>query len=97
MQGTVPQAAHDECPQAEFTGIALEYGTLPPDQVIDALRADQWMQNHPDRVGAETRQRIRQPVRDVFYVDTDEWKTAVVAQGRQRAAQGLAGLGSTHA
>ena len=94
VQGTVPQAAHEECPQAEFTGMALEYGTLPSDQVIDALRADQWMHNHPDRVDAETRQRIRQRVRDVFYVDTDEWKTAVVAQGQLRASQALAGLSS---
>jgi len=92
VQGTISQAAHDECPQAEFTGMALEYGTLPPDQVIDALRADQWMQNHPDRVDTATRQRIRQRLRDVFYIDTDEWKATVVTQGRQRAQQALAGL-----
>ena len=92
VKGTVTQAVYEDCPQAEFTGVALEYGTVPPDQVIDALRADQWMQNHPARVDAATRQRIRQRLRDVFYVDTDEWKAAAVTQGRLRAQQALAGL-----
>lgn len=92
VKGTVTQAVYEDCPQAEFTGVALEYGTLPPDQVIDALRADQWMQNHPEQVDTATRQRIRRRLRDVFYVDTDEWKAAVVTQGRLRAQQALAGL-----
>jgi hypothetical protein len=26
------EAAYEECPQAEYTGIALEYGTLPMDE-----------------------------------------------------------------
>lgn len=92
VKGTITQAVYDECPGAEVTCIALEFGTLPPDQVIDALRADQWMHKHPHKADVATRQRIRQRLRDVFYVDTDEWKTAVVAQGRQRAQQALAGL-----
>ena len=92
VKGTITHAAYDECPGAEVTCIALEFGTVPPEQVIDALRADQWIQNHPERVDTATRQRIRQRLRDVFYVDTDEWKAAVAAQGVQRAEQALKGL-----
>ena len=92
VKGTLAQTAFDECPQAEFTGIGLEFGTLPPGEVIDALRADQWMHQHPHKADAATRQRIRQRLRDVFYVDTDEWKAAVLAQGGQRARQAVAGL-----
>ena len=36
-------AAYEECAQAEYTGIALEYGTLPKLDVMLALRADQWL------------------------------------------------------
>jgi hypothetical protein len=92
VKGTITNAAYDECPGAEVTCIALEFGTVPPEQVIDALRADQWMQNHPDRAEAATRKRIRQRLRDVFYVDTDEWKAAVAEQGVLRAQQALKGL-----
>ena len=92
VKGTITNAAYDECPGAEVTCIALEFGTVPPEQVIDALRADQWMQNHPDRVDTATRKRIRQRLRDVFYVDTDEWKAAVAEQGVLRAQQALKGL-----
>ena len=34
--------------QAQLTAIALEYGTVPLPDVIDALRADQWLDNHPE-------------------------------------------------
>ena len=40
-------ASEMECPRAEDTGIALEYGTLPFAEVSDALRADQWMAKYP--------------------------------------------------
>jgi hypothetical protein len=92
VKGTITHAAYDECPGAEVTCIALEFGTVPPEQVIDALRADQWMQNHPEKVDGALRQRIRQRLREVFYVDTDESKNAVMEQGTLRAAQALAGL-----
>ena len=48
LTGLMFNAAYEEAPQAEYTGIALEYGTLPQDQVMLALRADQWLENHPD-------------------------------------------------
>jgi len=91
LTGLMWLAAYEECPQAEYTGIALEYGTLPVLDVMNALRADQWLENHP-QAGAEQRQAIKRLVRDAFYTDTDAWKQAVVEQGRDAALQGLAGL-----
>jgi uncharacterized protein DUF2817 len=91
LTGLMWMAAYDECPQAEYTGIALEYGTLPVLEVTNALRADQWLENHPD-TGAEQRQAIKRLVRDAFYTDTDEWKRAIVEQAREATLQGLTGL-----
>jgi hypothetical protein len=34
-------AVYEHCPQAECTGIAMEYGTAPVRTVTDALCADQ--------------------------------------------------------
>ena len=86
-------AVYEHCPQAEYAGIAMEYGTLPIPEVIDALQADQWLENHPD-APSEQRRAIKQQVRDAFYADTDGWKLRVVEQGLEAAYQGLAGLGT---
>ncbi len=91
LTGMMFAAVYEECPQAEYTGMALEYGTLPTDQVITALRADQWLQNHPD-APAEQRQAIKQQLRDAFYTDTDPWKQQIVDQGLAASHQALNGL-----
>ena len=84
-------AAYQECPQANYTGIALEYGTLSWDDVTIALRADQWLQNHPEAPTAQ-RAAIKQQLRDAFYVDTPAWKQQIVDQGLLAARQALAGM-----
>ena len=45
--------ADEECAQAEYTGIALEYGTVPVMEVLDALRAD--VAGEPPEAGAAQR------------------------------------------
>ncbi len=92
LTGLMWLGARQECPQAEHTGIALEYGTLPIDQVIDALRADQWLENHPDAPESQ-RKQIKRQIRDAFYTDTDAWKKRVIEQGVESAYEAVAGLG----
>jgi hypothetical protein len=91
LTGLMWMSAYEECPQAEYTGIALEYGTVPVTEVLDALRADQWLENHPE-AGAAQRAAIKRQVRDAFYTDTDAWKQAILAQGLEAARQAVAGL-----
>ena len=93
LTGLMWFAAGQECSQAEYTGIAMEYGTLPFDQVMEALRADQWLENHPD-VAPALRAQIKRQIRDAFYTDTDAWKTRIVEQGVEAAHQAVAGLGT---
>jgi hypothetical protein len=91
LTGMMWRAAGEECPQAEYTGIALEFGTVPTMDVINALRADQWLENHPETDDAK-RLAIKRQVRDVFYTDTAEWKRRIVEQAREAAEQALRGL-----
>ncbi len=91
LTGLMCLSASQECAQAEYAGIALEYGTLPIEQVIDALRADQWLENHPDAPEAQ-RKQIKRQIRDAFYTDTEPWKATVVEQGLEAAHQAVAGL-----
>ncbi len=75
----------------EFTGMALEYGTLSLNEVLDAVRADNWLHHHGDLASAKGK-RLKAQIRDAFYCDKDDWKEMLVEQG-MRAQQGaLAGL-----
>ena len=91
LTGMMFNAAYEECPQAEYTGIALEYGTLPTLDVITALRADQWLENHP-QTGDAQRRAIKRQVHDAFYTDTDAWKERIVEQAVDAAQGALRGL-----
>jgi hypothetical protein len=97
LTGLMWSAAYEECPQAEYTGIAMEYGTVPITEVIDSLRADHWQHMHPE-ASPELRAAIKQRILAAFYTDTDEWKARIVAQARQsmfQAVDGLAGQPSS--
>jgi hypothetical protein len=91
LQGLMWDAAYQECPQAEYTGIALEYGTLPVMDVLGALRADHWLHKHPE-APADLADGIRARMRDAFYTDTDAWRGQVVSQARQAMFQAVDGL-----
>ena len=91
LTGLMWCSVFDECPQAEYTGIAMEYGTLPFSGVLEALRADHWQHKHPEAPDA-MREAIRQQMKDAFYVDTDEWRAQVVVQARQSLFQAVDGL-----
>lgn len=91
LSGMVFVAIAEECPQAEYTGLALEYGTLPLSEVMMALRADQWLENHPE-APPEQRAAIKRATRDAFYTDTPAWKRRVVEQAREASLQAVQGL-----
>ncbi len=93
LTGMMFNAVYDECPQAEYTGIAMEYGTVPVMQTLQSLRGEQWLQRHPEATPALARQ-IRQQVKDAFYTDTDEWKEQVLAQARDALFEAAHGLRS---
>lgn len=94
LTGLMWGAAYEECPQARYTGIAMEYGTVPIEEVIDALRGDHWLRLHLDAPEA-LRASIKARVLAAFYVDTDEWKARVVVQARQALFQAVLGLSSS--
>ena len=91
LTGMMFASAYDECPQAEYTGIALEYGTWPMLETLQALRAEAWLHLHPEAPEALA-SRIRQDMRDAFYTDTDTWKEQVLQQAFDAVSQAVKGL-----
>lgn len=91
VRGMLFNVVYEECPQARYTGIAMEYGTLPLPEMILALRADHWLHLHPDAPAAQA-EAIHRQMRDAFYVDTDAWKGQIISQARQAMFQAVTGL-----
>lgn len=91
VRGPIVGCVYDECPQAEVAAVALEFGTVPYDDFLDALRADQWLQNHPEAPAAQAAS-IRQGMKDAFCVDADDWRGMVAAQARVAVLQACLGL-----
>ena len=91
LTGMMFNSAYDECPQAEYTGMALEYGTVPVMETFHALRGEQWLNRHPD-APAEVAAEIRRTNFNAFYTDTDMWREQVLLQAREAMAQAVAGL-----
>ena len=92
LTGLMWRVAPEEAPQAEYTGMALEFGTVPMMEVITALRGEQWLENHPEVEDPGLRSAIKRRMRDAFYVDTPAWKQAVLDQALDAARQAIAGL-----
>lgn len=76
---------------ADVTPMALEIGTLPGDQVLRALIADNWLHMYGD-IGSPEARAIKQDIRKAFYVEADDWKGMVVAQYLLACRQALAGV-----
>ena len=91
LTGLMWCSVEDECAHAEYTGIAMEYGTQPILQVMAALRAGNWLRQHPE-APAELAAHIRQEVLAAFYTDTDAWKGQIISQARQAMFQAVDGL-----
>jgi len=91
LTGLMWSAIYDECPQAEYTAIAMEYGTQPILEVMGALRADHWLHAHPE-AAPELADAIHAKMMDAFYTDTDAWKGQIISQARQAMFQAVDGL-----
>ena len=91
LTGVSFHAALDACPRAEFTGIGLEFGTQSYQDVFHALRAEQWLANHPEE-GVAMRAAIKRQMRAAFYDERDVWKAMVYGQARVAVLQAVLAL-----
>jgi hypothetical protein len=91
LTGLMFTSVDDECPQAQYTGMALEYGTVPMLDTLQALRGEQWLNAHPD-APAPVAAAIRQKMMQAFHTDTDAWRQQVLAQAREALFQAVDGL-----
>lgn len=95
LVGLMWSVADEACAQAEYTGIALEYGTVPLGEMLESLRGAQWLENHPELGDTPQRHEIERRMRAAFYTETPAWKQRIVEQGVEAAWQAVQGLAAT--
>ncbi len=78
--------------QAAVTAIAIEFGTVPDMEVLEALRADNWLHHHAD-AGKSWPGAIKNAIRNAFYVDSDTWRGMILGQSLRVTRQAIRGLG----
>ena len=64
----------------------MEYGTVPVTEVIQALRAEHWLNIHPE-APAELAAQIKAQMLAAFYTDTDAWKARSSARRGSRCSR----------
>jgi hypothetical protein len=92
LTGLMCMAVGQECPQAQYTGIAMEYGTVPVMQTLQAVRAGTWLHAHLEDAPPALADAIRRQVLAAFYTETEAWKLAILQQARESMLQAVAGL-----
>lgn len=90
LTGLAWHAVPQTLPTLDYAGIALEFGTLPLGEVLDALRGDHWLHLRPE-ADSNQREMIREAMWRAFYCDNDDWRAEVV---EQTAAAVRAAVGS---
>lgn len=93
MSGSVADAFPHSTSDLKIVYVALEFGTVPVLEVLNALRADHWLHAMPARQ-THLRDGIMGKIRQVFYLELPWWKAAVYARAIDfvmRATRALSG------
>jgi hypothetical protein len=91
VTGHLASIIYAACPASHRTLIGLEFGTVPFEVMVDALRGEAWLRAN-SAAPAELAESIRQTVHEAFYCDHAVWKGMVLGQSRVAIFQALQGL-----
>ena len=75
----------------EYTGVAIEWGTVDIVEVLQALRADAWLHAYGDPTGRDA-PAIKAGLRAAFAPDDGDWARLVGVRFEQVVGQAVAGL-----
>lgn len=89
--GVMTDAFPQELPDAQVTPIAIEYGTYPVPDVLDAVRADNWLHHRGD-LGSAQGKALKANMKERFFPAGDKWRDMVWSRADQTIGWALAGL-----
>ncbi len=91
VSGLIGPAFSAALAPAAAVAVVLEFGTQPMTEVMQAVQEDNWLHHHGQRE-SERGRRIAQRMRDAFFIDEDDWQTAVCARAQDVVERCLAGM-----
>ncbi|NQY41644.1 MAG: DUF2817 domain-containing protein [Henriciella sp.] len=91
LDGMVAHGIAETLTEAELTFITIEYGTYEVNEVLTALRADNWLYQK-GRFDTALAAQIKRDIRRAFYPEKDEWKLSVWQRAKEVVAMALKGL-----
>ena len=78
-------------PQVATVGMVLEFGTRELAEVMLAVQADHWLDQHGERT-SDMGHEISRRMRDAFFLDDADWQEAVCSRAREVVDRALRGL-----
>jgi Protein of unknown function (DUF2817) len=91
--GVMTDCFPQELPDARVTSIAIEYGTYPVPDVLNAVRADNWLHQRGD-LASDIGRKIKADIRECFFPAGDRWREMVWQRADQVIGWTLKGLTS---
>lgn len=73
---------------AQTVSVVLEFGTRDPLEVLAAIRADNWLEQHGDRLSCRGKD-IGEMMRSAFFVNTTDWCDRVSNRGLEVISQAI--------
>lgn len=89
--GVMTDSFPQELPDAEVTSIAIEYGTYPVPEVLNAVRADNWLHQRGE-LGSALGKAIKADIKERFFPSGDKWREMVWSRADQTIGWALKGL-----
>jgi hypothetical protein len=91
VTGAMTDAFPQELPDAEVTSVAIEYGTYPVPDVLNAVRADNWLHQRGD-LASPVGKTIKTDMKERFFPAGDKWREMVWTRADQTIGWALEGL-----
>jgi hypothetical protein len=89
--GVMTESFPQELPDAEVTSIAIEYGTYTVPEVLNSVRADNWLHQRGD-LGSALGREIKADIKERFFPAGDKWREMVWARADQTIGWTLKGM-----
>lgn len=91
VSGAMVDAFPQELPDAEVTSIAIEYGTYPVPDVLNAVLADNWLHQRGD-VTSPQGKALKSDMKERFFPAGDKWREMVWSRADQTIGWALKGM-----
>lgn len=90
MTGAIDSGIEALLEGIDVTAVTVEFGTLPALEVLQALRADNWL--HRQSAHPDLNDPIKEDMRRAFNPQDEDWRELVLLRGRQVITRAIRGL-----